>query len=122
MFSFTEIQPRLNVLEAEYLRLLGFPPGYELGERPRELADWARRWYAEHGRPWIFARGAGGLEIAANKISLSGAEFSSDNLQAQFLAAEAHDAMLVAVSAGRECEEKAYQCWQDGKPDEYFFL
>jgi hypothetical protein len=30
--------------------------------------------------------------------------------------------MLVAVSAGKECEEKARQCWQDGKPDEYFFL
>ena len=30
--------------------------------------------------------------------------------------------MLVAVSAGSECEAKARECWQDGKPDEYFFL
>src|ERR1700683_1202517 len=99
MFSFTEIQPRLNVLEAEYLRLLGFPPGHQPGERPRELADWARQWYAENGRPWIFAKRAGGLEIGDEKVCLNGAEFSSERLEAQFRAAKAHDAMLVAVSA-----------------------
>src|SRR5580704_10324301 len=122
MFSFTEIQPRLNVLEAEYLRLLGFPAGHQLNERSRELSDWARRWYAENGRPWIFSRSAGGFEITQEKISLGGVEFSSDRLLAQFRAAKAHDAMLVAVSAGPECEAMARQCWQEGKPDEYFFL
>ena len=30
--------------------------------------------------------------------------------------------MLVAVSAGPECERRARQLWQDGKPDEYFFM
>ena len=30
--------------------------------------------------------------------------------------------MLVAVSAGKECEEKARELWQEEKPDEYFFL
>jgi hypothetical protein len=122
MFSFTEIQPRLNVIEAEYLRLLGFPPGHELGERPRELAHWARQWYAENGQPWIFARSAGGLELSDEKILLSGAEFLSERLLAQFRATKAHDAMLVAVSAGTECEAKARECWLEGKPDEYFFL
>lgn len=122
MFSFTEIQPRLNVLEAEYLRLLGFPPGHQLGERPRELADWARAWFAENGRPWVFARSAEGLEMARDKIRLCGAEFASERLLAQLRAAKAHDAMLVAVSAGPECEAKARQCWLEGKPDEYFFL
>src|SRR5207342_3931160 len=29
---------------------------------------------------------------------------------------------LAAVSAGKECEEKARELWQDGRPDEYFFL
>lgn len=122
MYSFTEIKPRLNVLEAEYLRLLGFPAGHELGERPRELADWARRWYAENGRPWIFARSAGGLEIKDDKVRLADADFTSERLQAQFQATKAHDAMLVAVSAGPECEAKARQCWQESRPDEYFFL
>ena len=122
MFSFTEIQPRLNVLDAEYLRLLGFPPGHEVGERPRELADWARRWYAEHGRPWIFARSDEGLEIVDNNIYLGGTEFFSERLVAQLRAAKAHDAMLVAVSAGAECETYARECWEQGRPDEYFFL
>ena len=122
MFEFTDTKPQLQVQEAEYLRLLGYPRDHSPGERARELANWARRWYAENGRPWIFARSAGGLEIAADKIRLSGAEFFSDRLQAQLAAAEAHDAMLVAVSAGKECEEQARQCWQEGRPDEYFFL
>jgi hypothetical protein len=122
MFEFADTRPQLNVQQSEYARLLGYPGQDEMGERARELADRARRWYAEHGWPWIFARGAGGLEIAANKIRLGGAEFCSDNLQAQFLNAEAHDAVLVAVSAGKECEEQARQCWLEEKPDEYFFM
>ncbi len=30
--------------------------------------------------------------------------------------------MLVAVSAGGECEEHAQQLWRESKPDEYFFM
>jgi hypothetical protein len=36
--------------------------------------------------------------------------------------AQADRAALVAVSAGKECEERARQLWLEGKPDEYFFL
>ncbi|MEO7300059.1 MAG: hypothetical protein ABI042_15950 [Verrucomicrobiota bacterium] len=122
LFEFTDTRPQLNVQESEFSRLLGYPQQHTAGERSRELAQWARTWYAENGRPWIFARAAGGLEIETGKISLSGADFVSDRLHEQFVAAEAHDAMLVAVSAGKECEEKARECWLAGKPDEYFFL
>lgn len=121
-FGFTDRQPPVNVQDSEYIRLLGYPRQHVLGERARELADWARDWYVKNGRPWIFARTAGGIEISAGKVSVNGTNFVSDRLQEQFAAAEAHDAMLVAVSAGKECEEKARQCWQEGKPDEYFFL
>ncbi|MGI8965687.1 MAG: hypothetical protein ACR2H1_06310, partial [Limisphaerales bacterium] len=122
LFEFTDTSPQLAVQESEYLRLLGYPQRHDASERSRELADWARNWYAKNGRPWIFARAAGGLKISSGKISLSGAEFISDRLHEQFVAADAHDALLVAVSAGKECEEKARQCWEQGKPDEYFFL
>jgi hypothetical protein len=122
MFELTDKRPRLNVQEAEYLRLLGFPRGHTPAERVRELADWARTWYAENARPWIFARTAGGAEISPGKIRVCSTDFFSDRLHEQFAAAEAHDAVLVAVSAGSECEEKARQCWQEGRPDEYFFL
>src|ERR1043165_6179294 len=103
MFEFTDKRPPLNVQDAEYLRLLGFPKHHVPGERSRELMEWTRQWYAEHGRPWIFARAAGGLRITDNTICLSDAEFYSERLQTQLVAAEAHDAMLVAVSAGKEC-------------------
>jgi hypothetical protein len=43
-------------------------------------------------------------------------------LQEQLLEAQAHTAILAAVSAGKECEEKARELWMEEKPDEYFFL
>src|SRR5690349_23396725 len=33
-----------------------FRSDYVLRERVLELAEWARRWYAENGKPWIYAR------------------------------------------------------------------
>jgi hypothetical protein len=53
---------------------------------------------------------------------IDGAEFSSKKLCEILSEAEAHSALLVAVSAGKECEEHARQLWNEGKPDEYFFL
>ena len=41
--------PEVNVLPEEYVRLLGYPRGWVLEGRARELADWARDWYA---REW----------------------------------------------------------------------
>ena len=46
----------------------------------------------------------------------------SDRLKEQLAGAEAHDAVLVAVSAGKQCEAAAHECWEHNKPDEYFFL
>src|SRR2546427_4191167 len=45
--------PYTTLFRSEYKRLLGFPSHYVLGDRVRELADWARGWYAENGRPWV---------------------------------------------------------------------
>ncbi|MGB8098339.1 MAG: hypothetical protein WCF17_14385, partial [Terracidiphilus sp.] len=60
----------LDVLEEEYVRLLGFPRGWVLEGRSRELADWAESWYAEHGRPWMYARQAEEVEIAGDWIGM----------------------------------------------------
>jgi hypothetical protein len=43
-------------------------------------------------------------------------------LHDQFVEAQADSAMLVAVSAGRECEERARRLWLESKPDEYFLM
>ena len=48
MNELIDIHPDLNVREEEYIRLLGYPEGFKLEERSRELADWARQWYNEN--------------------------------------------------------------------------
>jgi hypothetical protein len=116
-----DTQPEYHVQEAEYHRLLGWPAGHAPAERARELAAWARTWYAEHGRPWIYLRRVT-LETGSGALKLDGREFQSDRLRQHLLDHQAHSAVLVAVSAGAECEEHARRLWHEGKPDEYFFL
>jgi hypothetical protein len=115
-------KPDVNVLEAEYKRLLGYPDNYELKEKSFELADWARNWYKTNGNPWIYALFTDKINFTNDKIIINDAEFSSPKLRTQLLKSEAHAVILIAVSAGKECEEKTKQLWLEGKPDEYFFL
>jgi hypothetical protein len=122
MFEVIDTHPDSNVQESEYKRLLGFPGDYVLEGRSRELADKTRQWYAQNGRPWVYARQIEGLELAGERLHVNGTMFSSRQLHDNFNAAQAHSAMLTAVSAGGECEEKAGELWQEGKPDEYFFM
>ena len=113
---------RLNVLEEEYVRLLGFPRGWVLEGRARELADRARDWYAKHGRPWMYARQAELLEIAGDSLIIDGVQFSSPRLRDTLENAGADSVVLAAAGAGPEAEEEAGRLWADEKPDEYFFL
>jgi hypothetical protein len=122
MFEFITTQPDCAVPEAEYVRLLGLPRGHELTERMRELADGARAWFRRHGRPWIYARAADTVQRHDSHFTINGTVFSSRLLREQFSVAPANQAVLVAVSAGPECEEHARALWLDDKPDEYFFL
>ncbi len=116
------ILPSVDVQEDEYVRLLGYPRGWQLEGRARDLADWAREWYAQYGKPWMYARQAEQLDIAGNAISIDGVQFSSQRLRNTLTDAEAHSVILVAVGAGPEAEEEARLRWSDEKPDEYFFL
>jgi hypothetical protein len=122
MFELFETNPPVEVQEAEYQRLLGFPKRHQMTGRSRELADWTRDWFSKNGRPWFYARQIGGLEQANEKLRVGGTEFSSKQLHDQLAEAEANSAVLVAASAGPECEEKARELWREGKPDEYFFM
>ena len=112
----------VNVSPEEYVRLLGYPRGWELEGRAMELANWARAWYAENGRPWFYARQAESFESKGDSIYIEGTQFTSKRLQSTLQQAEAHSLILVAVGAGPEAEEEASRRWQDDKPDEYFFL
>jgi hypothetical protein len=112
----------VNVLPEEYVRLLGYPRGHEMEGRALELATWAREWYAQHGRPWVYARQVETFALDAASIYVDGERFNSARLRGTLEQAGAHSAVLVAVGAGPEAEEAARRLWSEEKPDEYFFL
>jgi hypothetical protein len=117
-----DAHPEVAVQDAEYQRLLGYPRGHVLDGRARELAGWARQWYAEHGRPWVYARQAESVSAGDASVILDGQRFHSGVLRRRFEKAAADSAILAAVSAGPKIEQEAQRLWQDEKPDEYYFL
>ncbi|MGA9408173.1 MAG: hypothetical protein WBW71_13650 [Bacteroidota bacterium] len=122
MNDLLDIAPRVDVQESEYKRLLGYPPGHEISGRVKELIDSTRSWYAANGKPWVYSRRAEMLELSAGKVRIEGIDFFSPKLQTQLNAANSHEVMLVAASAGKQCEERARELWNEEKPDEYFFM
>ena len=122
MVELLDTQPDLQVQDAEYQRLLGFPPHHAMDGRARELAERSRQWYAQYGKPWIYAREAAGFELDAGTLRINGTPFASKRLHDQLSQAQADKAVLALVSAGQECEERARELWQEEKPDEYFFM
>jgi hypothetical protein len=122
MIELIDTFPDANVQPAEYKRLLGYPRDRFLEGRARELADFARSWYAQHGRPWVYARQAERLDVTNGSILIDGTPFSSPRLLNTLREANADSAILVAVSAGPEIEAEAQKLWKEEKPDEYFFL
>lgn len=122
MTEWIEAHPEVEVPTAAYQRLLGHPSGYPLEGRSMELADWARAWYAEHGRPWVYAREVGSAATDGVSVDLGGVRFHSDALRRRFERAAADRAVLAAVSAGPEIEREAQRLWREEKPDEYYFL
>ncbi|EDY84948.1 hypothetical protein VDG1235_4582 [Verrucomicrobiia bacterium DG1235] len=122
MLEFFESSPDLNVLESEYTRLLGYPVGRVLEGRSKEIADLTRAWYSENGSPWVYAREVSELDLDGDGFLLDGVGFSSKHLKDSFEKAGASSAIVVAVSAGRECVERSQELWKEGKPDEYFFM
>ena len=122
MIEIVDSSRDIQVDAAEYQRLLGYPRDYAITERAAELAEGARDWYRQHGRPWFYARQVDRLEIEDGKMRIDGASFSSQRLAVTLRQAEAHSAFLVAVGAGPEAEAQAHKLWLEEKPDEYFFL
>lgn len=110
------------VAPEEYIRLLGYPRGHRLEGRAVELAAWARAWYAEHGRPWFYARQAEDLSWSGTSMVIDGVSFTSARLGNTLREAEAHSVVLAGVGAGAEAEEESRRLWEAERPDEYFFL
>ncbi len=116
------LKPEIDVQDGEYKRLLGFPKNYIFEGRVLELVSGARDWYSKNGRPWVYAFRTDDVKIKDDRLSINSTEFSSSTLKDQFEKANASGAMITVVSAGPELEEMTVQLWNEGKPDEYFFL
>ena len=112
----------VDVLPAEYHRLLGYPPAHVLTDRARELEAWARAWYAQHGRPWIHTLHPHPVEVRGDDVLLAATRFTSARLAKTLRDSHAHSAIVAAVSAGPELERESQRLWAEEKPDEYFFL
>lgn len=121
MMETLDLKPECAVAEAEYRRLLGYPRGHQPGDRALELAAWARGWFAEHGRPWVYLREVP-VTVTTDALRIDTTPFQSRKLREHFLAAGVDRALVVAVSAGPEAEARARELWGEAKPDEYFFL
>ncbi|MGB2867134.1 MAG: hypothetical protein WBD36_01675 [Bacteroidota bacterium] len=122
MFELIDTQPPITIQQSEFKRLLGLPQDRELDGRILELATWAEEWYRENGKPWIYARQEDDIQLTGGDLRINSASFSPGRLSDRLGQAQSESVMLVAISAGRECEEEARKLWADGKPDEYFFL
>src|SRR3954470_2767388 len=107
MFSLVETLPPVEIQDSEYQRLLGYPKNYSLEGRALELANDAQAWFSKHGRPWICAQEISSLELKSGSVGIGGFEFYSRKLREILFEARAHSALLVTVSAGKECEEHA---------------
>ena len=68
MIEYLDTQPDVSVQEGEYKRLLGYPRDWVVSGRALELAEWARDWYAQHGRPWVYSRQANRVETCDGSI------------------------------------------------------
>ena len=99
--------PTINVLESEYSRLLGYPADHKIDDRAKELMKLTRDWYAQNGKPWVYARPSERFEILENSFKIDGIEFHSKYLHNQLKKVNAEMVMLVAVSAGPQCEKRA---------------
>jgi hypothetical protein len=70
VIALTDTSPVVDVEPAQYVRLLGYPPGRVVQGRAAELAAWAREWYAANGRPWVVLRGTERLSLHASGAGL----------------------------------------------------
>src|SRR5262245_29574638 len=113
--------PLVDVPQADFLRLLGYPRNHEPSGRAVELIQWARDWFADNANSWVFARSVC-IDLMPGSIRIDGEDFASQRMARRFASANVRQAMLVAVSAGPELEMQAKSSWEKGLPDEYFFL
>jgi hypothetical protein len=112
-----------GVTDDEFRRLLGIPRGREVAAEIDQRAGLARRWYAEHGRPFVALRRMALHRAAPGSVTLETGEVINGAALAERLRdGEAHALVVLAVSAGAEAAGEAARLWADDRPDESYFL
>lgn len=112
-----------EVRQSDYNRLLGLPRHRPLEGLVAERAQWARDWYARHGSPFIRMRRYAIVEIGPDAVRLEGGVRLASRALAERLGKWAtHAVVALAATAGAEVDEASRRMWQDGYPDEAFFL
>jgi hypothetical protein len=114
----TNLHP--EVRDEEYKRLLRVPADFEFTGAIADNVSWAKQWFAEHGRPWLWARTVDTVFATETTAVVGGIAFESRELARRFRLARG--AAVVAVSAGVEAEMESARRWEAGEPDRYFFL
>lgn len=112
-----QVEPR------EFNRLLGIPRDRELEGLLAERADWARAWYAAHGRPYLAVRRHNIAALGVDTVRLEGGVELGGRAFADHLRRyDAHGMVGMAVSAGTEVDVACEAMWREGRPDEGYFL
>lgn len=101
-----------EVPEAEYARILGYPPGHEAEGEVRRLMRVARKWCTAHARPTVRLRQLAITRIGRKNVEWSTAGdsageaglFRSATLARRLRRADAHDLVAVQISSGIEIE------------------
>jgi len=118
--TFVELNAHPVVTDTEFKRLLKVPASFQFTEQMAENAAWSRAWYAEHGRPWLWAGAVQDCAVAGEVTTLGGQALTSRELARRFR--QARGAVVVAASAGPEAEAEAAVRWADDEPDRYYFM
>ena len=108
---------------AEYARLLAYPQRRIPAGRAWRRAAQSREWYERDGRPWAFATTIAIDSATDTEIRLTNGELlSSEVLARRLRQAEAGALVAAAISAGSAVDERSQGLWQEGRPDEAYFL
>ena len=87
------------------------------------MAEFARAWYAAHGRPFAATGRADVSDLSPSAVRLAdGTELSSPELAESLRDTRGHAVVVMAVSAGREVAAEVSRLWASDRPDEAFVL
>jgi hypothetical protein len=119
----TSLDLACAVSDLEYKRILSLPRSRELEGDLLQSANRARHWYIAHGRPFVASVRIEVAQISRDETRLAdGTTFHASDLTERLRNGKAHALVALAATAGKEVSDEVTKHWQEGRPDEGFFL